>query len=60
MSVEYDGFMSFLKESDLAGKDRSHHYLVWKRYYSFKSSPDVKKMITLLEGRGYNIIFLTV
>lgn len=47
--VEDDGFMAFLKESDQPGTNSSH-YLVWKRYYSLKSSPDVKKMIIILEG----------
>ena len=50
VSVEEDGFTTFLKKSDNPGSDWSH-YLVWKRYYSHKSSPDVKKMIVILEGK---------
>ena len=49
VSVDDDGFVAFLKESDQPGTDASH-YLVWKRYYSLKSSPDVKKMIIILKG----------
>ena len=49
VSVDDDGFVAFLKESDQPSTDASH-YLVWKRYYSLKSSPDVKKMIIILEG----------
>ena len=48
VSVEDDEFVVFLKESDQPGTDTSH-YLVWKRYYFLKSSPDVKKMIIILE-----------
>lgn len=49
VSVEDDGFVTFLKESDKHDM-QSSHYRVWKRYYSLKSSPDVKKMIIILEG----------
>lgn len=49
VSVEDDGFVAFLRESEQPGTDNSHYH-VWKRYYSLKSSPDVKKMIIILEG----------
>lgn len=49
VSVDDDGFVIFLKESDQPSTDSSH-YFIWKRYYSLKSSPDVKKIIIILEG----------
>ena len=48
MSVD-DGDVAFLRESNQPGSDASH-YFVWKQYYSHKSSPDLKKMIIILEG----------
>ena len=49
VSVDDDGDVAFLRESNQPGSDASH-YFVWKRYYSHKSSPDLKKMIIILEG----------
>ena len=49
ISVDSDGFIIFLKKSQ-TGDDESC-YLVWKRYYNLKSSPDVKRMIIILEGK---------
>lgn len=47
--VDEAGFITFLKECHTEGNDESC-YLVWKRYYYLKSSPDVKRMIIILEG----------
>ena len=44
--VDDEGFVSFLEKKE-GGEDC---YLVWKRYYSLKASPDVKRMIIVLEG----------
>ena len=45
LSVDNEGFVSFLEK-----KDEDDCYLVWKRYYSLKASPDVKRMIIVVEG----------
>ena len=55
VSVEDDGFTTFLKKSDNPGNEKSH-FLVWKRYYSHKSSPDVKKMIIVLQGMWIKVV----
>ena len=46
VSVDDDGDVAFLRESNQPGSDASH-YFVWKRYYSHKSRPD---LIIILEG----------
>ena len=39
----------------LPTKDRSSNvYRVWKRYYFLKCSPDVRKMVALLEGEVFS------
>ena len=48
ISVDSNGFVTFLKPKDDTSEENCFH--VWKRYYSLKASPDVKKMILLLEG----------
>jgi hypothetical protein len=44
ISVDEEGFVIFLKKYQTDEKDESC-YLVWKRYYFLKSSPDVKRMM---------------
>ena len=51
VSVEEDGFVSFLKKSGEVALDESCYH-VWKRYYALKSSPDIKRMILVLEGQA--------
>ena len=51
ISVDEEGFITFLKKCQTEGNDESC-YLVWKRYYYLKSSPDVKRMIIILEGKS--------
>lgn len=51
--VDEKGFVTFLKskpedQSKFCSGDSC--YRIWKRYYALKASPDVKKMIILLEG----------
>lgn len=46
VSVDDDGDVAFLRESNQPGSDTSH-YFVWKQYYSHKSRPD---LIIILEG----------
>ena len=50
ISVDEEGFVTFLKKCQTDENDESC-YLVWKRYYFLKSSPDVKRMIIILEGK---------
>ena len=52
ISVDSNGFVTFLKCSEDNTCDTTC-FRVWKRYYSLKASPDVKKMILLLEGTNY-------
>ena len=53
ISIDKNGFVTFLKsEPSVSGENCFH---VWKRYYSLKASPDVKKMILLLEGMYYTV-----
>ena len=49
--VDEEGFVTFLKKCQTEGNDESC-YLVWKCYYYLKSSPDVKRMIIILEGKS--------
>ena len=51
ISVDEEGDVTFLKKCQTAGKGDTC-YLVWKRYYHLKSSPDVKRMIIILEGKS--------
>ena len=44
--VDEEGFVSFLKDKEAS----KNCYLVWKQYYSLKVSPDVKRLILVLEG----------
>ena len=48
ISADEEGFVTFLKKCHT--DDNESCYLVWKRYYFLKSSPDVKRMI-ILEGK---------
>ena len=48
ISVDKHGFVTFLKNKPESVS--SNIYRVWKRYYALKSSPDVKRMIIVLEG----------
>lgn len=48
--VDESGFVTFLKNKPEDNKSGDTCFCVWKRYYSLKASPDVKKMIMLLEG----------
>ena len=50
ISVDEEGFVTFLKKCQTDENDESC-YLVWKRYYFLKFSPDVKRMIIILEGK---------
>ena len=45
--VDDDGTVSVLNEKSLSVVNC---YRVWKRYYSLKASPDVKRLIVMLEG----------
>lgn len=45
LSVDDEGFVSFLEKNE-----DEDCYLVWKRYFSLKASPDVKRMIIVLQG----------
>lgn len=54
ISVDENGFVTFLKNKE-DKKSGDACFRVWKRYYSLKASPDVKKMILMLEGT-YNTI----
>lgn len=47
LSVDDEGFVSFFEKKE----NEEDCYLVWKRYYSLKASPDVKQMIIVLEGK---------
>lgn len=55
LAVDEQGFVSFLEEKD---EELENCYLVWKRRYSLKTSPDVKRMIVMLEGWFVAIIVL--
>ena len=49
VSVDEDGFVEFVSKKE--EKTMSNGcYKVWKRYYSLEVSPDVKKLIIVLEG----------
>jgi hypothetical protein len=50
ISVDEEGFVTFLKKDQADEKDESCYH-VWKRYYFLKSSPDVRRMIIILEGK---------
>lgn len=50
VSVNKYGFVTFLKSMPEDSPSDNTCYRVWKRYYALKASPDVKKMILLLEG----------
>lgn len=50
VSVDEDGFVVFLKDKPESNASADNFFRVWKRYYCLKASPDVKKMIVLLEG----------
>ena len=49
-SITEDGFIKQLGRSLPAEDRHSNAYRVWKRYYYLKCSPDVRKMVALLEG----------
>ena len=49
ISVDENSFVTFLKKPE-DKKSGDACFRVWKQYYSLKASPDVKKMIILLEG----------
>ena len=51
VSVEENSFVSFFKKSGGVALDESCYH-VWKRYYALKSSPDIKRMILVLEGQA--------
>ena len=57
--VDEEGFVGFMtkKEEKPNSKDC---YKVWKRYYSLKVSPDVKKLIMMLEGKAHDPVYFVV
>ena len=57
--VDEEGFVGFMlkKEEKPNNKDC---YKVWKRYYSLKVSPDVKKLIMMLEGKAHDPVYFVV
>ena len=50
LSVDEHGEVTARIGKDFPDTSSSTHYQTWKRFYSNKSSPDVKKMVVLLEG----------
>ena len=51
VAVESNGYQLIMKVlSFLEKKDEDNCYLVWKRYYFLNASPDVKRMIIVVEG----------
>ena len=49
-SITESGMVKQLGRVLLAEDQHSNAYRVWKRYYYLKCSPDVRKMVALLEG----------
>ena len=49
-SVSNQGFVKLLGKNEPEGGLLSDTYHVWKRYYCLQASPDVKKMVVILEG----------
>ena len=47
LTVDEEGFVSFIEEND---NELDNCYQIWKRRYSLKTSPDVRRMIIFLEG----------
>lgn len=50
VAVDKYGIIKFLKSVPKDTLSDNTCYRVWKRYYALKASPDVKKMVFLLEG----------
>ena len=51
ISVDKEGFVTFLKKD----QHDSSSYRVWKRYFYLKASPDVKRMVLMLEGMLWSV-----
>ena len=49
-SITEHGFVKLLGRNLPTNDQPSNTYRVWKRYYYLKGSPDVRKMVVLLEG----------
>ena len=49
-SVSSSGFVKLYKRNVSLEDLTTDSYRIWKRYYSLKSSPDIRKMVILLEG----------
>ena len=57
-SVSSEGFVKLLGKDEPESGLSSDTYHVWKRYYCLQASPDVKKMVVLLEGtQFFNMTF---
>lgn len=52
-SVSSEGFVKLLGKEAPEGGLSSDTYHVWKRYYCLQASPDLKKMVVLLEGSTF-------
>jgi hypothetical protein len=51
--VSSEGFVKLLGKDVPESGLSSDTYHIWKRYYCLQASPDVKKMIVLLEGKQF-------
>lgn len=50
-SVSSEGFVKLLGKDEPENGLPCDAYHIWKRYYSLQASPDLKKMVVILEGR---------
>ena len=48
--VSSRGFVKLYKKNISLQELNANSYRIWKRYYSLKASPDIRKMVILLEG----------
>ena len=48
--VSSHGFVKLYKKNISLQELNANSYRIWKRYYSLKASPDIRKMVILLEG----------
>jgi hypothetical protein len=48
--VSSNGFVKLHKKNVSMQDINADSYRMWKRYYSLKASPDIRKMVILLEG----------
>ena len=48
-----EGFVKLLEKVEPESGLSSDAYHIWKRYYCLQASPNVKKMVVILEGRMF-------